>query len=92
MSTPTLRILVIEPETSCAEQLQAMLADRVFAVVVLAANADDACAVLRRECPDLVLLSAVCPPRDEEQVVTLLKWLDPYGRVPVLTTTRHQRV
>jgi PilZ domain len=85
MSTPTLRILVIEPETSCAEQLRAMLADRVFAQVVIAPNADDACAVLRRECPDLILLSAVFPPRDEEQVVTLLKWLDPYGRVPVLT-------
>ena len=85
MSTPTLRILVIEPETSCAEQLREMLADRVFANVILATNADDACAVLRRECPDLVLLSAVCPPRAEDQVVTLLKWLDPYGRVPVLT-------
>lgn len=85
MSTPTLRILVIEPESSCAEQLRAMLADRVFAQVVIAPNADDACAVLRHECPDLILLSAVFPPRDEEQVVTLLKWLDPYGRVPVLT-------
>jgi hypothetical protein len=52
--------------------------DRVFADVVLAPNADDACAVLRSECPDLILLSAVCPPRAEEQVVTLLKWLDPY--------------
>jgi hypothetical protein len=85
MTSPTLRILLIEPETSCAEQLRDMLATRVFAKVVLASNADEACAVLRRECPDLVLLSAVCPPRAEEQIVTLLKWLDPYGRVPVLT-------
>ena len=85
MTTPKLRILVIEPETSCAEQLRTMLADRVFAEVVVAPNADDACAVLRTETPDLVLLSAVCPPRAEEQVVSLLKWLDPYDRVPVLT-------
>jgi hypothetical protein len=85
MTTPKLRILVIEPETSCAEQLRAMLADRVFAEVVVTPNADDACAVLRTETPDLVLLSAVCPPRAEEQVVSLLKWLDPYDRVPVLT-------
>src|SRR5262245_64243572 len=84
MTTPKLRILVIEPETTCAEQLRAMLADRVFAEVVIAPNADDACAVLRTETPDLVLLSAVCPPRAEEQVVSLLKWLDPYDRVPVL--------
>jgi len=85
MTTPKLRILVIEPETTCAEQLRAMLADRVFAEVVIAPNADDACAVLRTETPDLVLLSAVCPPRAEEQVVSLLKWLDPYDRVPVLS-------
>jgi hypothetical protein len=85
MTTPKLRILVIEPETSCADQLRAMLADRVFAEVVVTPTADDACAALGRECPDLVLLSAVCPPREEEQVVSLLKWLDPYGRVPVLT-------
>jgi hypothetical protein len=85
MTTPKLRILVIEPETSCAEQLRTMLADRVFAEVLVAPNADDACAVLRTETPDLVLLSAVCPPRAEEQVVSLLKWLDPYDRVPVLT-------
>jgi hypothetical protein len=85
MTTPKLRILVIEPETSCAEQLRAMLADRVFADVIVAPTADEACAILGRECPDLVLLSAVCPPRAEDQVVTFLKWLDPYGRVPVLT-------
>ena len=85
MTTPKLRILVIEPEASCAEQLRTMLANRVFAEVIVAPNADDACAVLRKETPDLVLLSAVCPPRDEEQVVGLLKWLDPYDRVPVLT-------
>src|SRR5215207_8827784 len=85
MTTPKLRILVIEPETSCAEQLRTMLADRVFADVVVAPTADDACAVLRTETPDLVLLSAVCPPRAEEQVVSLLKWLDPYDRVPLLT-------
>ena len=85
MTTPKLRILVIEPETSCAEQLRTMLADRVFAEVIVAPDADNACAVLRTETPDLVLLSAVCPPRAEEQVVSLLKWLDPYDRVPVLT-------
>lgn len=85
MTTPKLRILVIEPETSCAEQLRTMLADRVFAEVLVAPNADEACDVLRTETPDLVLLSAVCPPRAEEQVVSLLKWLDPYDRVPVLT-------
>ena len=85
MTTPKLRILVIEPEASCAEQLRTMLANRVFAEVIVAPNAEDGCAVLRKETPDLVLLSAVCPPRDEEQVVGLLKWLDPYDRVPVLT-------
>ena len=84
MTTQKLRILVIEPETSCAEQLRTMLADRVFAEIVVAPNADEACAVLKMETPDLVLLSAVCPPHAEEQVVSLLKWLDPYDRVPVL--------
>jgi DNA-binding response OmpR family regulator len=85
MTTPKLRILVIEPETSCAEQLRTILADRAFAEVLIASNGDAACAVLRQETPDLVLLSAVYPPRDEEQVVSLLKWLDPFDRVPVLS-------
>lgn len=85
MTTPKLRILVIESETSCVEQLRTMLADRVFAEVLVAPNGDAACAVLRQETPDLVLLSAVCPPRDEEQVISLLKWLDPFDRVPVLS-------
>jgi hypothetical protein len=85
MTSPKLRILVIEPETSCADQLRTMLADRVSAEVIVAPTADDGCDVLRTETPDMVLLSAVCPPRAEEQVVSLLKWLDPYDRVPVLT-------
>src|SRR5262245_26771800 len=85
MTTPELRILVIEPEPSCADQLRTMLADRVFAEVLIVPTGDEACGLLRKQTPDLVLLSAVCPPRDEEQVVGLLKWLDPYDRVPVLS-------
>jgi hypothetical protein len=46
---------------------------------------ESAAAEMRADRPDLVLVSAVLPPRAEDQVVTLLKELDPDGMVPVLT-------
>ena len=35
--------------------------------------------------PDLILTSAVLPPRAEEQMIDALKHLDPDGTVPVIT-------
>ena len=85
MSTERLRILAIEPDASCREHLRSLLAERVQADVVVAANEDKAAAEMRAQRPDLILVSAILPRRAEEQIVAQLKELDPDGTVPVLT-------
>ncbi len=85
MATSKLRILAIEPDAACREHLQSLLAGRIFADVIMVANADAAAATLRSDRPDLILVSAVLPPRAEEQIVKQLKEVDPDGMVPVLT-------
>ena len=85
MSTERLRILAIEPDASCREHLRSLLAERVQADVVVAANEDKAAAEMRAQRPDLILVSAILPRRAEEQIVAQLKELDPDGIVPVLT-------
>lgn len=51
----------------------------------LVATADAAAAAMHANQPDLILASAVLPPRAEEQVIDALKHLDPDGNVPVIT-------
>jgi CheY-like chemotaxis protein len=85
MAKKRMRILAIEPESVCRDNLRSLLAERIAADVVLVGTADAAAAVLRKQRPDLLLVSAVIPPRAEEQIMRVLKELDPYGSVPVLT-------
>jgi hypothetical protein len=49
------------------------------------ATAAAAAAAMHSNPPDLILASAVLPPRTEEQVIDALKHLDPDGHVPVIT-------
>jgi CheY-like chemotaxis protein len=86
MPTPRFRILAVEPEASCRENLKKLLTERIGAAdIVTADTTDTAAAAMRSQLPDLVTVSAVMPPRAEEQLMQLLKQLDPYGTVPVLT-------
>jgi hypothetical protein len=85
MSAKKLRILAIEPEADCRDHLRSLLAERITADVVLTATAEAAASSMRADRPDLVLLSAVLPPRAEEHIVAVLKELDPDVSVPVLT-------
>jgi hypothetical protein len=85
MDTHRLRILAIEPDTRCREHLRALLDGRVEADLVIVASADAAAGAIHTNRPDLVLTSAVLPPRAEEQVIDALKHLDPDGNVPVIT-------
>jgi CheY-like chemotaxis protein len=85
MKNERLRILAIEPDATCREHLQSLLAERLLADVVVAANEGKAAAAMRVERPDLVLVSAILPLRAEGHIVAQLKELDPDGLVPVLT-------
>jgi hypothetical protein len=96
MDTNSLRILAIEPDAACREHLRAMLVERTAATIEVVATADAASIAMHANQPDLILLSAVLPPRAEEQVIDTLKHLDPDGAVPVITVPplleRHGRV
>jgi len=85
METQKLRILAIEPDARCREHLRALLAGRVEADLVIAASPEVAAGAIHTNRPDVVLMSAVLPPRAEEQVIDALKHLDPDGNVPVIT-------
>jgi PilZ domain-containing protein len=96
MDTQSLRILAIEPDAACREHLRALLVERTSASLEIVATADAASIAMHANRPDLILLSAVLPPRAEEQVIDTLKHLDPDGAVPVITVPplleRHGRV
>ena len=85
MDTQRLRILAIEPDAACRGHLRALLADRIDADLVIASSAEAAAGAMHTNRPDVVLTSAVLPPRAEEQVIDALKHLDPDGTVPVIT-------
>ena len=85
MSREKLRILAIEPDETCRERLRRFLIQRAEVDVVVRASAEEAAGAMHTQRPDLVLTSAVLPPRAEEQVIDALKHLDPDGIVPVIT-------
>ena len=85
MQQQPLRVLAVEPDPACREHLRNLLAQQTGVSVELVATADAAAAAMHANPPDLVLASAVLPPRVEEQVIDALKHLDPDGDVPVIT-------
>jgi hypothetical protein len=85
MDTQKLRILAIEPDAECRGRLRALIEDRIDADLVVASSAESAAGAMYANRPDVVLTSAVLPPRAEEQVIDALKHLDPEGTVPVIT-------
>lgn len=76
-------ILAIEPDPGRAKALTQMVHDCVDAKVVVSASADVAMAVMGRRMPDLILLSALAPPGEEQKLVTFLRQAHG-GWVPVL--------
>ena len=63
MDGQKLRILAIEPDEACRKQLRALLARRTKADVVFASSPEDAAGAIHDNRPDLILTSAVLPPR-----------------------------
>jgi hypothetical protein len=85
MHRQTLRILALEPDADCRERLRALLVERIDAEIVVVASPEGAAGEIHARRPDVVLTSAVLPPRAEDQVIDALKHLDPDGTVPLIT-------
>jgi hypothetical protein len=85
MNGQKLRILAIEPDEACREHLRHLLRQRIEVDVLMTSSAEEAAGAMHTQRPDLVLTSAVLPPRAEEQVIDALKHLDPDGTVPLIT-------
>lgn len=69
-------ILAVEPDQHQAAQLTALFRRQFEAELVLASSTSAALAKLHGRIPELVLTSALMPPRDE---VALLQWLRELG-------------
>ncbi|MFB3854327.1 MAG: hypothetical protein ACE148_10955, partial [Vicinamibacterales bacterium] len=76
-------VLAVEPDHGQATILRRLVKELVRAEVVCADNTEHALQALDARVPDLVLLSALLPPRDEEALTEHLRSL---GGVPHLET------
>lgn len=86
-------ILAVEPDERQAAQLSTMIRKQLGADLVLARSAAAALATLRGRVPELVLTSALIPPREEAVLTSWLRNLGEAGAhvqtvtIPVLATT-----
>jgi hypothetical protein len=65
-------ILAVEPDASQAEELERMLAARIAGTLRVVGSTDEALAAMVAQIPDLILMSPLLAPQDEEQIVTRL--------------------
>jgi CheY-like chemotaxis protein len=71
LRTPS--ILAIEPDPDRAHALTKLVHDYVDAKVVVSASASVAVAVIAKQVPDLILMSAFTPPHEERALVAFLR-------------------
>ena len=68
-------VLAVEPDHRQASILKRIIRDQVRADLVLVDSRDAAVAALKARIPDVILLTALLSPRDEEELVTYLRTL-----------------
>ena len=68
-------VLAVEPDHRQASILKRIIRDKVRADLVLVDSRDAAVAALTARIPDVILLTALLSPRDEEELVTYLRTL-----------------
>ena len=76
-------ILAIEPDPDRAYALTQLVHDYIDAKVVVSASADVAVAVIAKQIPDLILISAFTPPNEERTLIEFLRQATQVN-VPVL--------
>ena len=69
-------VLAIEPDLRQAEILKRIVHEKVKADVVIVDSRDAAMEAMRSKIPDVMLLSALLSPRDEDELVAHLRTLD----------------
>ena len=68
-------VLAIEPDLRQAGILKRVIRERVHAELVLVDSRDAAIAALSARVPDVVLLTALMSPRDEDEMIAHLRTL-----------------
>lgn len=81
-------IVAIETDARQAAIVSRVVRDQVGARLVVVSSNEQALAAIAREVPDLVLLSALLSPRDEEEIVAYLRTLDGASHLQTLTIPR----
>jgi CheY-like chemotaxis protein len=81
LRTPS--VLAIEPDPDRARALTKLVHDYIDAKVVVSASASVAVAVIARQVPDLILMSAFTPPHEERALIEFLRQTTQVN-VPVL--------
>src|SRR6266850_2570804 len=77
-------VLAVEPDSSQAEILREALR-RIDAELTVVSNAAAAIGAVDRILPDLILVSALLPPRDEDALFAHLRSLDASSHLQTLT-------
>lgn len=90
-------VLIVEPDNAQAEKVRRGLRSRVRAELVCVKSAAAAIEVMDQRLPDLILLSALLSPRDEDQLMSHLRSLDNASHlqtvhIPQLSDSDHSKV
>ena len=78
-------VLALEPDPRQAAALKLVVSNRVGAQFVLAESKDAALSAIRSAVPDLILLTALISPRDENEIADLIRELDGAEHTQTLT-------
>src|SRR5258706_4237078 len=78
-------VLVVEPEASQAEQLRRVLRKRVHSELLLVSSTAAAIEAMHRGIPDLILVSALLSPKDEDRLMAHLRSLEGAAHLQTLT-------
>jgi hypothetical protein len=78
-------VLAIEPDTRQAGILKQVIRDQVRADLVLVESRDAAVSAIAAQIPDVILVTALLSPRDEEELVNYLRTLDGAGHLQTYT-------
>src|SRR5258707_7807899 len=81
-------VLVLEPDGAQAEQLLRVLRKRVRAEAILVTSPAAAIEVIENATPDLILVSALLSPRDEDRLTAHLRTLENAPHLQTLTIPR----
>ena len=81
-----LSVLAIEPHREQAALLRNLVANQIHGQLTLVDSTDAALAAIDRRAPNLILLSALLPPVEEDELITRLRSLPALASVDVLFT------